>query len=360
MVIELSQQEARRIAVGAQLLDARRPTDLLDVVRQLTFVQLEPTAAVAPTADLVLWSRLGTAYKPDDLTTALERDFSLFELHLMVRPMEDLALYKAEMEAWPKYESTGRWFDDNSEFRDDILEQLEVDGPLTAREIPDTSIVSWPSSGWNNNRNVMMMLDCLMMRGEIAVAGRKGRDRLWDLAERVYHADIPTIPLEEATRIRRERRLRALGVVRNQTPDLPVETTRVGEVGEAARIEGLKGVWRVDPDAIGLPFEGRTALLSPFDGLIRDRKRMNDLFAFDYTLEMYKPAAKRRWGYYALPILHGDELVGKVDAAADRDRGILTVNAIHEDSPFAPDAADAVHAELASLASWLGLRLSVP
>ena len=84
---------------------------------------------------------------------------------------------------------------------------------------------------------------------------------------------------------------------------------------------------------------------------------MKDLFEFDYALEMYKPAGKRRFGYYALPILHGDRLVGKVDAAADRDHGILVVNAIHEDDGFTADAADGVHAELEALAGWLGLAL---
>ncbi|MEP6478094.1 MAG: crosslink repair DNA glycosylase YcaQ family protein [Rhodoglobus sp.] len=359
MDIQLTREQARRIAVRAQLLDVLRPTDLLEVVRQLSFVQVEPTAPVAPTADLVLWSRLGAGYVPDELRAALERDFTLFELALMVRPMEDLALYKAEMAGAPRYESTARWLDDNEEFRQDVLDRLEADGPLPARDIPDTSIVSWPSSGWNNNRNVMMMLECLMMRGQIAVGGRSGRERLWDLAERVYHADIPTVPLDEAARLRDEKRLRAMGIVRNATPDLPVETTRVGDAGQPATVDGLKGVWRVDPDALDQPFEGRTALLSPFDGLIRDRKRMKDLFEFDYSLEMYKPAAKRRWGYYALPILHGDRLVGKVDATADRERGVLVVDAIHEDSPFGASLTRAVRAELDDLAAWLGLDLGL-
>jgi uncharacterized protein YcaQ len=346
--------------VRAQLLDAQNPDDLIEVARQLTFVQLEPTAAVAPTADLVLWSRLGDAYSPADLTDALERDFSLFELNLLVRPMEDLALFKAGMQSWPDRESTRRWLDDNEEFRQDVLDLLEVEGPLTSREIPDSSIVSWPSSGWNNNRNVMMMLECMAQQGAIAVAGRRGRDRLWDLAERVYHADIPTIPFDEAERMRNERRLRSLGVVRNVTPDLPTETTRVGDAGVPATIAGLKGEWRLDPTALDQPFEGRTALLSPFDGLIRDRKRMTDLFEFEYSLEMYKPAAKRRWGYYALPILHGDRLIGKVDATADRERGELVVHAIHEDARFTPEAAARVRDELDALAGWLRLGLRLP
>jgi uncharacterized protein YcaQ len=355
--IKVSLNEARRIAVRAQLLDAREQTDLLDVVRELTFVQIEPTAAVAPTADLVLWSRLGAGYEPDDLVTALESENSLFELSLMIRPMSDLALYRAEMLEFPQRDSTRRWLDDNREFRDDVLDRLAADGPLAARDIPDTSVVPWQSSGWNTNRNVMMMLECLMLGGDVAVAGRHGRERMWNIAERVYHSDIPAVPLEEAQRVRNERRLRSLGIVRNATPDMPVETTRVGDAGIAATIEGLPGTWRVDPSALGTEFSGRTALLSPFDALIRDRRRMTDLFGFEYALEMYKPAAKRRWGFYALPVLHGDRLVGKVDAAADRSRAVLTVHAIHEDEPFALDVRDAVHAQLAGLADWLGLEL---
>ncbi|MEQ1737080.1 MAG: crosslink repair DNA glycosylase YcaQ family protein [Rhodoglobus sp.] len=358
MVVHLSLEDARRIAVHAQWLDTPAPTDLVDTVARLTFVQIEPTAPIAPTADLVMWSRLGSGYALGELQKTVEEHDSLLELDLMVRPMADLALFRAGMELWPDRESTARWLDDNEEFRDDVLELLEADGPLVARDIPDTSIVSWPSSGWNNNRNVTMMLENLAKMGEVAVAGRRGRDRLWDLAERVYHSDIPTVPLEQAQLIRAERRLRSQGVVRNATPDLPAETTRVGDAGVLATVEGLTGTWRVDPAALDQPFEGRTALLSPFDGLIRDRKRMTDLFEFDYALEMYKPAAKRRWGYYALPILHGDRLVGKVDAVADRESGALVVHAIHEDSAFAPSVASAVQGELESLARWLKLDLA--
>ena len=120
----------------------------------------------------------------------------------------------------------------------------------------------------------------------------------------------------------------------------------------------MKGEWRVDPTALNGDFEGRTALLSPFDRLIHDRVRSEELFDFEYTLEMYKPAAKRRWGYFALPILHGDQLVGKLDAAADRRAGVFRVAAIHEDTPFPSEVTDAVHREIRELADWLALEVT--
>jgi hypothetical protein len=136
---------------------------------------------------------------------------------------------------------------------------------------------------------------------------------------------------------------------------MPGEPAYVGAAGEPAVVEGVKGEWRVDPSLLGEELEGRTALLSPFDRLIHDRVRAEELFEFEYTLEMYKPAAKRRWGYFALPILHQDRLVGKLDAAADCKASVLRVNAIHEDVKFTRALTKAVRAELDDLAAWLGL-----
>jgi uncharacterized protein YcaQ len=198
-----------------------------------------------------------------------------------------------------------------------------------------------------------------VLRGEVAVAGRRSGDRLWDLAERIYPGD-PVIPSEEARRIRNERRLAALGIARARGPVCPAEPADVAEAGEPAVVEGVKGIWRVDPAQLGQPFTGRAALLSPFDRLIHDRKRMTELFQFDSQLEMYKPVAKRRWGYFALPVLHGDRLVGKLDATADRKAGVLRVNALHQDFPWTPQTTKAIHAEITSLATWLKLDLGQP
>lgn len=359
-VHRLDRAEARRVAVRAQLLDARRPTDLLAVVRQLTLLQIDPTAAVAPNADLVAWSRLGSAYQPAHLQRALEQDRTLFEHNAMVRPMDDLGLHLASMATWPAHEKPREWLRQNDRFRRDILDLLGSSGPLLSRDISDTSVVAWPSTGWTNHRNVTQMLEFLMKRGEIAIAGRRGRQRFWDLAERVYPAGTLVVPLEEAHRIRNERRLRSLGIVRETAVGSPTEPLAVRDVGEPATVEGLPGTWRVDPAAIGQPFTGRTALLSPFDRLVHDRARLAELFEFEYVLEMYKPKAKRRWGYFALPILHGDTLVGKVDAKADRKSGALQVHAIHEDVTLTPAMTEAVLNELQDLASWLRLTATGP
>ena len=356
----LTKAQARRIAVRAQLLDAPRPTELLTVVRHLTLLQIDPTAAIAPSADLVAWSRLGSAYQPAHLKQALEQDRTLFEHNALVRPMSDLGLYLAGAAEWPSHERTRAWLRDNDGFRRDILVLLGSSGPLSSRDIPDTAAVPWASTGWTNNRNVTQMLELLMMRGEVAIAGRVGRERLWDLAERVYPADLVVPSVDEARRAKNERRLAALGIARPKRTAMPLEPVDVGEAGEPAAVEGTAGEWRVDPAMLDEDFEGRTALLSPFDRLVYDRVRSEELFDFEYTLEMYKPAAKRRWGYFALPILHHDRLVGKVDAIADRKASMLRVNAIHEDVKFTRAMTKAVQAELEDLAAWLGLGAIEP
>ena len=364
-VHELSRVEARRIAVRAQLLDRNRPDGLLDLVRQLTLLQVDLTASVTPSADLIVWSRLGSSYAPSEMELALANQ-TLIELRGMIRPGEDLALYRAEMANWselgglsPWEENLRDWVAANDTCRLDVLDRLRADGPLPARAIPDACDVPWRSTGWNNNRNVIMLLELMGQRGEVAVAGRDGRDRLWDLAERLF-PNTPVVPVAKARRMRDERRLRSLGIARASAVETQIEPLDVNEVGEPAVIDGVRGTWRVDPAQLGQPFSGRAALLSPLDRLIYDRKRMTEIFEYDYQLEMYKPAAKRRWGYWALPILYGDRFVGKLDATADRKVGVLRVDAIHQDAPFSKAMSTAIRREIDGLASWLNLALDLP
>jgi uncharacterized protein YcaQ len=356
--VRLDQREAGRIAIRAQRLDGDRPRDLLPLVRQLTFLQVDPTSAIAPSADLIAWSRLGSGYSPDALRSALEVERTMFEQKAqedpriapfaLIRPVSDLCLYLDAMSSGPPGERPREWLKANAAFRRDVLARLRDAGPLLSRDIADTSTVPWTSSGWTHDQNVTKMLEFLAARGEIATAGRIGRQRTWDLAERVYPADIDVVPEADAKTLRNQRRLRSLGIA------LPIV---VGEAGLPAAVEGSELQWRVDPEALDQPFSGRTALLSPFDRLVHDRVRTRELFDFEYTLEMYKPAAARRWGYFALPILHQDRLVGKVDAIAERKAGILRVNAIHEDVPFNAAMSGDVRAELVELAGWLRLEV---
>ena len=326
----LTRDEARRIAVHAQLLDLPRPDDLVEVVDRLTFLQIDPTAAIAPSADLVLWSRLGSGYDPADLTQALERDRTLVETVAYVRSVRDLPAVFAELHDGVRHPSAAAWLAANETFRRDVLSLLQDRGPLLSRDIPDTSVQPWPSSGWTNNRNVTKMLESLAHRGQVAITGRKGRQRSWDLPERVFPVDLPVLDPVVAARHRNEE------VVVEDTP----------------------GTWRVHAAYLDLPFAGRTALLSPFDRLVHDRVRAEQLFDFEYVLEMYKPKQKRRWGYYALPVLHGDRLVGKLDATADKRSGQLVVHAVHQDVAFTDEVTAAVHGEVEDLATWLGLEVT--
>ena len=354
-VREISRREARQIAVRAALLDGTRPDDLLAVVRQLAMVRVELTPTVAPSADHIAWSRLGSSYRAEDMTNAVNLGL-LFERGWMLRPMSDLGLFLASMRTWADRANARPWMDANAEFAQGILDRIADLGPLTSLDIPDEAFVPWPSTGWKNNRNVTQMLECLHMTGQLAVVGRAGRLRIWDLSERVF-PDVPEVPAEEARRIRSERILQACGIIRDSIAVSPGELHGIVPVGEPILIEGVRGKWRVDPGQLDLPFDGRTAILSPFDRLMTDPQRVGRLFEFDYTLETYKPAKSRVWGQFALPILHGDELIGKVGARSDYTAGEFVVHRVHEDRPFNARVRTAVDEQIESLASWLRLTV---
>ena len=204
-----------------------------------------------------------------------------------------------------------------------------------------------------------MMLEMLVLRGEVAVAGRRGRDRLWDLASRIY-PDDEVVPTAEAHRIRNGAGCAPWVSRAPGDRSAQVEPNGVEDAGEPAVIDGVKGEWRVDPSYLDGSFRGRAAVLSPLDRLVFDRKRMAEIFQFDYQLEMYKPAAKRRWGYWAMPVLYGDRLVGKIDATTDQKQGVLRVDAIHQDVPFGKTMTEKVTRELNDLAAWLEADLLLP
>jgi len=322
----VSVAEARRIAVRAQLLDGSA-TDVRSTVRALGSLQLDPIATVAPAQQLVLWSRLGS-YDVAELDRLLWDERALFEWNAYVWPIEDYPLVRALMRRWRRSTrySHERWarefLAENARFRRYVMRELEERGPLLSRELEDRAVGEQRNHRWYGSRRVGRMLTALHLYGEVAVAGRRGGQRLWDLGERWYPA-AETVPLPVAERALAEHRLRSLGV--------------------RARADG----WEAHPDAADGEVPERVTVLSPFDRLVQDRDRAEALFGFRYRLEMYVPKEKREYGYYVLPILVGDRIVGRVEPRVDRTTGRLQVLGAWGDTSRLDEALD-------SLASWLG------
>ena len=301
---KVSLEQARRIAVRAQLLDGSA-SDVLDTVRRLGSLQLDPIATVATPQHLVLFSRLGS-YDTAELDRLIWDERKLFEWNAFVYPIESLPLIRALMRrsrravthSWDRRRK--EFLRQNAGFRRYVLRELERRGPLLSRELEDRAAERRGEHRWFGRRQVAQMLEALHRIGEVAVVGRRGGQRLWGLAERWY-PDSDLVTPREAERALAEQRFRALGV----------------------RLE--KGEWLAHPDVSDEPVPDRVTVLSPFDRLVHDRDRAEALFGFRYRLEMYVPAAKREYGYYVLPLLAGDQLVGRVEPRFDRKTRKLEV-----------------------------------
>ena len=349
----LSRDQARRIIVRAQLLDADRPGDVVEVAEQLTYIKIDPTATIAPCEHTMLWSRIGWSYEPGQLRKAAEDDRTLFEFAGAFRPISLLPYMRPVMQTWPTRESSREWLEANARFARDILARLRADGPTLTTDIPDTAQVDRAPDGWTGRNQVPIMLDFLCRQGRVAVVGREGRHRRWDLAERVYPQDLPEYDADDAARLLAERKLQAAGIARSHWYWNPV-----GDAGEPATVEGSTRKYRVDPEALAALEEGaagRVAFLNPYDSLLFDRRRLEEVFEYTYVLEQFKPKAQRVYGYFAHPIVLGDRFVGMLDAEVDRKAEVLRINAIHEFSPFEPDEREMVRAEVGELAEWLGM-----
>jgi uncharacterized protein YcaQ len=320
--------QARRIAVRSQLLDGSAD-GVLATVRRLGFLQIDPISTVAPPQQLVLWSRLGP-YDSAELDRLLWKERKLFEWGAFIWPIEDFPLIRARMRRRRgkyKYEQQGTEFlRTNARFKRHLLRELEERGPLLSREIEADLMVSKDPHDWWGSRKVGLMLELLEGRGVVAIVGRRGKQRVWDLAERWY-PEAESMPWPEAERLLAEKRFRSLGV----------------------KFE--KGEWQAHPDALDGPVPKRVTFLSPFDRLIHDRDRAEALWNFYYRLEMYVPKAKREYGYYVLPILRGDRLIGRIDPVLDRKTGVLKVNSVHWEAGAKPVS---LQKPLRSLATFIG------
>jgi uncharacterized protein len=293
---------------------------------------MDPIATVATPQELVLWSRLGR-YDRAELDRLLWEEKKLFEWNAFIWPIEDLPLIRARMrEPWGHYKWQ-RWakefLEEQSGLRRYVLRELERHGPMPSRELEhDAARADHRTVWWGTRAQLTWMLELLQRRGVIAVAGRQNGQRLWALAESWY-PPTETVPLREATKLLEEKRRRSLGVWLE------------------------KGNLQAHPDVSTEHIPTRTTLLSPFDRLVKDRDRAEALWRFVYRLEMYVPKAKRQYGYYVLPVLHGDRVVGRIDPEYRRKERRLVVNAIYPE-PGVRFPARAVERAIRSLGRFLG------
>ena len=355
---ELTREQARRIIVRAALLDADRPGDVVEVAEQIAQIKIDPTAVISPCEHTTLWSRIGWSYEPGQLKKAVEQDRLLFEFDGAFRPMSLLPAMLPGMRATQLRQRAAEWFDANKSFRRDVLDRLTAEGPLLASDIPDTASEARVPDGWSGTNQVSLMLDLLSRLGEVGIIARDGRHRIWDVAERAFPSDLPVLTEAEAAAELEHRNLQAAGLARPN----PWWSGVGKDAGEPARIEGVTTCFRVDPDALAALDEpdpgGRVALLNPYDRLLFDRKRLTEVFGFTYVLEQFKPKAQRVNGYFAHPILCGDDIIGMLDAEHDRTRQVLRVNAVHEFGVWTEDEHELVRMEISELAEWLGVPVT--
>jgi uncharacterized protein len=377
----------RQLSLSRQLLAGQRPPPtkqgIEEVVRRLGRLQLDPTAAVAPSHLLVLWSRLGR-FEPADVDHVTWTEHRLFEYNATLRPIEQVPLVSAFAPFWTANEGATRaakiasWIAENRELERHILEELARRGPLSSDQFEDRSRTPWRSGGYFDGHNVGRMLEFLAGVCRIAVAGRRGRTRLWDLVDRVWPERLMRVELDSRDLLRQRlaNTLRALGVVsgrelrrRVALPGSRIPYEQLIAEGRVRPVvvseDGIpwRDDWYVHPDdAEALVADERpqpvTTLLSPFDNVIHDRDRTRRLFQFVYRTEIYIPPAKRRHGYFAMPILHGEQLLGTIDPRHDRKSGTLDVNSIHlaPEAAKDPEVGRAIIAVLDDLAAFAGAR----
>jgi uncharacterized protein YcaQ len=347
----------------------------MGLMEDMRYIQLDPTAAVAPSHLLVLWSRLG-AFRESDLDALMWKERKLFEYwahRASIVLTEDYPFYHHRMKNFPDKEGVWylrlkKWMDDNSSLRSYVLSEISNRGPLLSRDLEDKSDVQWKHarrrwglrpSAWSSGNSVRRMLEFLFHKGEVMVAGRQGRQKLWGLPKECLPSWTPRDDLSESEIEHRGAQisLRALGVANSKqiswhflTGRYPKIKATLGSLASDSKISPVqlvgapqaKGRWYIHSDDLELAeqlekgdWEPRTTLLSPFDNLVADRERNVQLFDFFFRLEIYTPKAQRKHGFFVLPILDGDRLIGRVDPTMDREKGVLTVNAVYSE-PGAP------------------------
>lgn len=385
MRLALSPTTARALMVAAQGLD-RRPLEpatkagVLATIRRLGALQIDTINVVARAPYFVLWSRLGT-YEPRWLDE-LEAEGALFEYwahEACFIPIEDYPLYRHRMIdpgslGW-KYSHA--WVAAHREEVERVLAAIRERGPVRSA---DFARQGGKGNGWWDWKPEKRALEALFTAGELMVARRERFQRVYDLRERVLPgwSDTQLPPKEETQRALVLKAVRAMGVTsarwvadyfrfsKDEARAVPGMLAELAAEGAllVAQVEGWAGPAYIHPDhaalaeaaAAGALAPTLTTLLSPFDPLVWDRRRTRAVFGFDYTIECYTPAPKRRYGYFCLPILHRGELVGRLDPKVHRKEGRFEVRSLYLEPgvPVSDELAAELAGALRECAGWHG------
>lgn len=385
MTDKISIQMARNVMLAAQGLD--RPPDLpavkadvLEAIRRMYLLQIDTIHVVARSPYLVLWSRLGE-YQPEWLDELLAEG-ALFEYwaHAMCFiPIEDYPLYRRRMldaiqdKVWP-YKWAAKWAQEHSEVMERVRSHLRENGAVRSAEFENKNHTA---GGWWNWKEEKDALETMLLTGEVMIARRQNFQRVYELRERILPDwdDAHSPSTDELQRTFLLRSVKALGIAfpawvpdyfRLPKKGIPKQLEALAREGLLLRVqvEGFDGHAYVHPDhthlidaaASGNLDPALTTLLSPFDPLVWDRNRASELFDFDYKIECYTPAAKRRYGYFSLPILYRGKLIGRLDPKAHRAQGIFEIKALYLEPgvPANQELAAALAAVLHRLADWHG------
>lgn len=375
----LSAAEARRVAIGAQGLARPRrqgppgARQLRVMADRLGVIQIDSVNVLARAHYLPGFSRLGP-YDAADLDRLSQRaPRRLFEywgheaslLPVRLHPHLRWRMDRAAHEAWGGMRAVHR---ERPELLAQILEDVRARGPVSARELAAEERPR-RSGPWWDWSDVKRAVEFLFWSGAVTSARRRGFERLYDIPERVLPravAAAPTPPVDEAQRELLRTAARACGVATERDLRdyfrLPVAEARerVAELTEGGEllpvaVEGWRDPAYLHAGATVPRTAGGAALVAPFDPLVWERSRVERLFGMRYRIEIYVPAPQRVHGYYVLPFLLGDRLVARVDLKADRQAGVLRVQAAHAEPGAPPETAEALRAELELMAGWLGL-----
>jgi uncharacterized protein len=374
--VEISRRRARQLAVMGQRLDAPRPRSIDEVLAALGEIQMDPTSVVARTEHLLLFSRLGPSFRVPQLERRMWTDRAMFEYWAHIVPMTDLPVHRISMKRYPhghqkRHRYVRDWLVANDAFVRYALGELRRRGPMRTRDFENRAAEGWETGGWNDEgQNAAMLLDILWSQGKVMIVGRDGQQRLWDLASRW----LPRVPARSPSAMAAElveRQIHARGITRldrlgylfdGALPGREAAVERLLRTGVIVplRVESYPGRWYTHRELLDRSFRGRSVALSPFDDLISDRTRTERLFDMYFRIEIYVPKAKR-WGYFVLPVLHDDRLIGRIDPVWDRREHVLRINAWQMQPDTDGADRDAVRDAIDELGRWLRAeRVALP